>query len=481
MLRRCAVTIRDRAERTPIRLKLALTFAGMMVLLFGVLFLALYLRYAAGLDDGIHASLQSRAAALVSVARQSDSRLRAHPLLPEGSGVAQILDAQGRVLAASRGFGRRPLLGTADLARTAGGPIDAVTRGHLSLRAERVARSSSNVLVVGVSLAERDSALRALQTLLFIGGPIALLLACMAGYIVAAKALIPVESMRRRAGEIYGSELDARLPVSPAPDEIQRLGTTLNEMLDRVEEVVQRERAFVAGASHELRTPLTILRLELEDALAGRRSHEALHAAIGSASEEVARLTLLIEDLLVIAQTDQGRLPLHRERFEVHAAMRVIAERYARLDELVGRTVTVMPGEPLFVEADIARLDQVLSNCVNNALRHGEGPVVLRTSQSPGGVRVDVLDDGPGFPEEFLPRAFERFSRADPARGRSGRSGPGGGGLGLAIVRAIVEAHGGQVGAENRPGGGARVWLILPDCAGAAPARNVDVEASSTP
>ena len=443
-------------SRMPIRMKLALTFAGAMVVLFGVLFLLLYAAFAAGLNNGIASSLENRAADLAPLARQSYRYLQAHPVLPQGSGgFAQIVGPGGHVLASTPDLGRQPLLDRAELTRAAHGPISVQHDDTAELRATRVA-SSPNVLVVGVPLADRNSALGALQRLLFVGGPIALLLACAAGYAVAAKALAPVESMRRRAARMSSFPSKERLPVSPARDEIQRLGETLNEMLARVEEVVGRGRAFVAGASHELRTPLTILQLELDDALAEDHSPEELQAAIGSAREEVRRLTTLTEELLVIAQSDQKRLPINRERFEVHEAMRVIAERRAQLKELVGRAVIVEPGDELFIEADIARLDQALSNMVDNALRFGEGPVVLRASGLDGHVELHVFDDGPGFPEEFLPRAFERFSQADPARSR------GASGLGLAIVQAIAKAHGGRAQAENRACGGAHVWLTLP-------------------
>jgi two-component system OmpR family sensor kinase len=226
--------------------------------------------------------------------------------------------------------------------------------------------------------------------------------------------------------------------------------------------VVERGRAFVAGASHELRTPLTILQLELDEALAGERSPEELREAIGSAREEVRRLTSLAEDLLVIAQSDHQRLPIINERFEVNRAMRVIAERYSHLDGLVERTVAVETETEVFIDADVARLDQALSNMVHNALRFSDGPVVMRATKHDGFVELHVFDRGPGFLPEFLPHAFERFSRADPARSR------GGTGLGLAIVRAIAEAHGGRVEAENRPLGGAHVWLTLPGVVEAA-------------
>jgi signal transduction histidine kinase len=465
LVRAVTGAVAARIERMPIRLKLTLTFAGVMIVLFGALFLLLYVRFAAGLDAGVTSSLETRAADLAAVARESDARLSASPALPEGSGgFAQILDRQDRVVASTQGRGDHSLLSPGQLAQAGRERVELTPGGNVQLLAYRVGGPASNILVVGISTADRASALDSLQRLLFVGGPIALLIACAAGYAVAAKALSPVESMRRRAASLRGFEAYERLPVPAARDEIQRLGETINDMLERVGAAVDRERAFVAGASHELRTPLTILQLELDDALGADRSHEDLQAAIGSAHEEVRRLTSLVEDLLVIAQSDQRRLPVISERFELHGAMRAIAARYSHLDGLVGRKVIVPPGAPLFIEADLARLDQALSNMVNNALRFGEGPVVMRANRRGSQVEMHVFDDGPGFAPEFLPHAFERFSRADPARSR------GGTGLGLAIVRAIAEAHGGRARAANRRGGGAHVWVTLPATRGVADA-----------
>ncbi|HWF50764.1 MAG TPA: ATP-binding protein [Solirubrobacteraceae bacterium] len=468
-LRRLVVAVGARIDCVPIRLKLALTFAGMMIGLFGVLSLLLYIQFAAGLDAGIRSSLDTRAADLTATARESNQQLLAHPVLPVGSdGFAQILNPAGGILASTPGRGDHSLLSAVEVARALHARVEVNQGERVQLLAYRPARTSPNVLVVGVSTADRDSALASLQRLLFIGGPIALLIACAAGYVVAARALGPVETMRRRAARMCGFGSDERLPVPRARDEIHRLGETLNEMLARLEEVVERGRAFVAGASHELRTPLTILQLELDEALSGERSDEELREAIGSAREEVRRLTSLAEDLLVIAQSDHQRLPIISERFEVHRAMRVIAERYSHLDGLVGRTVRVEPEGEVFLNADVARLDQALSNMVHNALRFSDGPVIMHASTHEGLVELHVLDRGPGFSPEFLPHAFERFSRADPARSR------GGTGLGLAIVRAIAEAHGGRVEAENRAGGGAHVWLTLPGVVASAPAISTD-------
>ena len=217
-----------------------------------------------------------------------------------------------------------------------------------------------------------------------------------------------------------------------------------------------RERAFVADAGHELRTPLAILKLELELALASDSSREELYDRLASVSEEVDRLTNLAQDLMLIARADQERLPLEKCPVEVGAVMAAVAARFAEPAGVGGRAVRLAGAGGLAVEADPARLEQALTNMVSNALRYGDGPVVLRASRRNGSVEVHVLDDGQGFAPDFLPRAFERFSCADPARCR------GGAGLGLSIVQVIAEAHDGHAYAANRDSGGADVWLALP-------------------
>ena len=307
-----------------------------------------------------------------------------------------------------------------------------------------------------MSLSERDHALNTLGELLFIGGPAALVLTCAAGYALASSALTPVERMRRKAARISRAGPSARLPVPEARDEIRRLGETLNEMLARLEEGVARERAFVADAGHELRTPLSILKLELELTLAEGSSREDLEDGLRSAAEEADRLAKLADELLFIARADQGRLPIAKQRVEVADVMRVIARRVERRARAAGRDLRIEATDGLAVEADPHRLEQALTNLVENALRYSSGSVAMSVAVDNGSVELHVRDEGPGFPDAFLPRAFERFTRADSARSR------GGAGLGLSIVQAIAEAHGGYVGAVNRSGGGADVWLSLP-------------------
>jgi signal transduction histidine kinase len=246
-----------------------------------------------------------------------------------------------------------------------------------------------------------------------------------------------------------------RLPVPPSNDEIGRLGRTLNEMLARLEVSFKRERAFVSDASHELRTPLAILRTELELALRGKHTQAELEDALRSAAEEAERLSNLAEDLLVIARSDQGRLPVRPEPLSAGEVLARVAGRFQTRARAEGRPLQAQPAPGVELHADPARVEQALANLVDNALTYGDGPVVLSARADNGTVELHVRDEGAGFPDEFLPRAFERFTRADEARTR------GGTGLGLAIAAAVAGAHGGTAHARNVPGG-TDVWIALP-------------------
>lgn len=441
-------------RRVPFRARLTLGFAVIIVVLFGGLALLLHESFAASLDQGIDRSLHTRAADLATLVGRESTLPR--PLPESGGAFAQIVDpASGRVLDATPGY-PRPLLSRENLARAAMGPVTANQADDARLLAQPLATQPQAVLVVGASLSQRNRALTSLSELLFIGGPLMLVLTCIAGYGLAARALAPVERMSARAARISGAPQGERLPVPEADDELHRLGETLNAMLSRVEAALARERAFVADAGHELRTPLTILKLELELALASDSPREDLETRLRSVAEEVDRLAKLAEDLLVIARADQGRLPLETRPVQAHQLLDSVAARFQAAARRDGRDVRVQAGDGIVMEADPARLEQALTNMVSNALRHADGAVVLLASQIGSRVELHVLDEGKGFDPSFMPHAFERFSREDPAR--SGR----GAGLGLSIVRVIAEAHRGHAYVRNRTSGGADVWLQLP-------------------
>jgi two-component system OmpR family sensor kinase len=449
--------LQQRLTSLPLRVKLTLGYTGVMAFVLAIVGAFLYLHFKAGLDQGIDEALALRAHDIAAVTRTGDpaSVLRAAgPPAGQIGDVAQVVDAGGRVVAGTASADTTVLLAADELAQARRRRIVRDRGERLRVLAEPV-DADGRVVVVGVSLAQRERALETLAGALLIGGPLALLLAAGAGYALAAGALRPVEAMRRRAATISAADPDARLPLAPARDEIHRLGSTLNEMLARMAHARRRERAFVADASHELRTPLAILKGELELASAGDPDREELRRVVASATEETDRLVALAEELLTLARLDEDGLTIRPEPVAVHEVMEAVAASYAVAAAEAGRTLVVESGPRLVAYADAERLRQALENLVENALNYGAGAVRLGARAADGAVEVHVRDEGGGFAPAFLPRAFDRFSRGD------GERRPGSG-LGLAIVAAIAAAHGGSAHAGTGPEGGADVWIALP-------------------
>jgi heavy metal sensor kinase len=455
-------------QRLPTRVRVTLAFTAVMAALLAGLGLFLYLQLGHTLDATVDRGLRSRAADVTALIGQADTALqesRRSPLTDQGQGLAQVLDVHGKVVDGVPSLRSKSMLTPAELPGAARHTI-VVTHDWTPVERERVrvlatpvhAQGRKLIVVVGASLEPSDDAQAKLGRLLVVGAPIALLFASLIGYGAAAGALRPVELMRRRAQEIQASRPGRRLPVPPANDEVARLGETLNAMLERLEDALAHERQFVADASHELRTPLAILKGELELALRDGRDVEAFRAAVVSAADEADRLVALAEDLLVVARLEQGKLPVRRAAVDPGDLLTDVARRLEqRAAENRIELRVDQPVDGLVLQADRLRMEQALGNMVDNALRHGGAPVELSAERHNGHVELHVRDSGPGFPDAFLTRAFDRFSRGDTARTR------GGAGLGLAIVQAIALAHGGEAHVRNRPEGGADVWLTLPN------------------
>jgi heavy metal sensor kinase len=447
-------------SRLSLRLRLTLAFAAAMALLLTATGLFVYLRLQSTLDEQIEHSLRARADDVGALVRTGSGLGGGSARLAETEeSFAQVLGPDGAVRSASPGLRAEPLLDSELLARASRETTFAERDGARLLATPVSARGETLVVVAGTSLEDRNEALDGLLAQLLLGGPIALLLASLGGYLLAAATLRPIETMRRRAAEISATTAGRRLPVPEADDEVARLARTLNEMLARLEAGLARERRFVAEASHELRTPLSLLKTELELALRRPRSAEELRAALSSAADETDRLALLADDLLVLARSDEGRLRLAAEPLAVSELLETVARRFGSRADEAGRTLEVDAPADASVLGDPLRLEQALGNLVDNALRYGTGTVRLEGRPQDGLVALRVTDQGAGFPPDFLPRAFERFSRADESRAR------GSAGLGLALVEAIARAHGGTAAAGNRDGGGAEVTVCVPSSA----------------
>ncbi|WP_375502095.1 sensor histidine kinase [uncultured Jatrophihabitans sp.] len=318
-------------------------------------------------------------------------------------------------------------------------------------------------VIVGQSLATANDAKGDAKHALYVIVPIAIVLSGLGAWLLSGAALRPVDRMRADAQQLSETEAPGEIGTPGTSDSLDRLATTFNVLLTRLHSSLDRQRDLVADAGHELRTPLAVLQTELETADRPGRSREDLAESIRYARAETARLATLSEDLLLLAQADGPSRIVHPELVEPAdvAAGSIAALR----DEATAAGVFVeldTAGTPAVAVLDPVALRRVLDNLLTNAVRHtpAGGAVHVRVAHVGDDLEILVEDTGSGFPDDFLPHAFERFSRAERSRSRShARYGSG---LGLSIVETLVVAHGGTVTAANRPSGGARLTVRLP-------------------
>jgi len=321
----------------------------------------------------------------------------------------------------------------------------------------RASLEGNVVIIVGESLHDVDSTLHRLflvellVTLLVLGALIVL------GLWVVRLGLSPLSRIEQTADAITAGDLSRRVEHPDPQTEVGRVGSALNTMLDRIEASDRRLRRFIADASHELRTPLAAVRAYAELFDRGAATHpEDLERSMSGITREAERMSLLVDDLLLLARLDEGR-PLEREPVDLAAVVEQAVDA-ARVVE-PGRAIDVSV-DPVTVTGDETRLRQVLDNLLANARAHTRAgtPVSVQLRRRDGRAELTVADRGPGLSEEQSARVFERFYRADSSRARAS----GGAGLGLSIVAAVTEAHGGSAKARPTPGGGATFVVTLP-------------------
>ena len=440
-----------------LRTTVGATLIVALALLAGAALLLVLQRSA--LADGLETTAEQRAESLATQIEESG--------LPESLGesdpddedddpediVIVIRDSSGAAVLASQPIAK-------DLPRDSAESFDLRGADHDYLVTSEDADSSSGeyVVTVGVSREDVDESTSALLPLLAVGVPIVLLVVGATTWIVVGRALAPVERIRREVDQIGGAQLGRRVPLPAARDEIHRLATTMNAMLDRLEASRDRQRRFVSDASHELRSPLASLRQTAEVSIAhpGALPEGELADAV---MEEGLRMQRLVDQLLLLTRADEGQSPAARQEVDLDDLALTEVQRLRPLVAPRGVEVTGSAIGAARVNGDQVALAQVLRNLVDNAARHARSRIELSVSTEAGMARVSVDDDGSGVPEQERERIFERFVRLDEARARD----DGGSGLGLAIVREIAVAHGGGASVEASPLGGARfvVWLPL--------------------
>ena len=436
-----------RLQRLSLRARLlALGVTGVaLALALGSLVLYAVLTFTVNrtVDDGAFATAQA-VSAMVS------ENTVPNPLPVSGSQVVQVIDRSGAVVSGSVSADRlTPLLRPAELAKALTGERISIpgARAGLSGTMRAIAvqagrRSASRSIIVAVPVNDVEQSQRVLRiTLLLAYTPLVVVMALIAWRVIGS-TLKPVETLRSGAARISGSDQDERLAVPESADEIRALALTLNDMLDRLAAARGRQRAFVADAAHELRSPLTSMRTQLEVAKHLGEGGELATDLLA----DVARLSTLVEDLLLLARagSDTNPPPV-RESVDVRALLIATGERYAGARV----PVSIADGPVVYANVSPEELRRVLANLVDNAVRHASSNVALSVRAEGGGAVLTVVDDGPGIPADERERVFERFARLDDARDRDA----GGTGLGLPIVRELLRRSNGSISLRDNPSG----------------------------
>ncbi|HZZ56333.1 MAG TPA: ATP-binding protein [Opitutaceae bacterium] len=318
----------------------------------------------------------------------------------------------------------------------------------------------SYLVEVGTSSLSVDRMLSRLGLLFALALPVVLVVVAGGGYLLIRRALRPVDLMTGKAELISHHNLDERLPVAPSGDELERLAEALNRMLGRLQDTLSNSKRFLADASHELRTPLTVVRGELENLAQDPRLAPDLADRVGSLLEEAERLSKIVERLFALSRLDAGEAQSEWVRFDLAGLAAGTADQMGLLAEDKRISLTCEAEAPVPVEGDRARLKQVVVNLLDNAIKYTPegGSIRLRVSALDGQAVLQVSDTGIGIPPEALPHIFERFYRVDQSRSRQ----PDGAGLGLAIIKSICKAHGGEIGVESAVGRGSTFRVRLP-------------------
>lgn len=475
-----------RIQPRSVRVRLTLWYVGVMLLVLGVYAGAVYTvvrnNSSERLDDHLRDDFDW---AYDMLAQRPDGSIAPYDETGEGdSPWLQVYSPDGQLLYKTPEARRNPVPSTDKLAGNPDERIVTVPKVSPPFETYRVmsggARIGSRPVVVQVARSEapivQDQ--RQLLYMLMLGLPMAVALAGIGGYGLARRALAPVDRMVERARSINAEQLNARLPVDNPGDELGRLAAVFNETFARLESSFERMRHFTADASHELRTPLTAIRSVGEVGLRGRRDESAYREIIGSMLEEVDRLALLVDRLLMLSRADTGEAKLSSDVVDLHILAQEIAEQLGVLAEEKEQSIQLQSEDVPPWIGDRMVLRQALLNLVDNAIKYSPtgGTIEIRVAQSGDRTVIDVSDTGPGIPVELQSRIFDRFYRVDKARSREN----GGTGLGLAIAKWAVEVNGGHLTLEPDSGTGSCFRISLPQTAAApvAPAAMTAVQTS---
>ena len=316
---------------------------------------------------------------------------------------------------------------------------------------------------LGQSLEALDIARKRLLLVLGLAIPAVLLLGSYGGLLLANQALRPVDRITKAAEQIgVAGDLSERVPASARMDEIGRLAATFNHMISRLQAAFERQKQFTSDASHELRTPLAVMRADIEITLRRERGKEEYQRVLTSNLEEIVRLSRLVEDLLMLARADAGKVELKCEPMDLDDLCRKMTEYILPLADQRDQTLTYhQPQGKVIINADMHRIKQLLLNLLDNAIKYTEqrGSIILGLKTEGDEAVLTVSDSGRGIPPEDLPHIFDRFFRRSAKTSDRSASGFG---LGLSIVKWIVDSHAGKIVAQSEPGKGTTFIVRLP-------------------
>lgn len=418
-------------------------------------------------DQSLRSTAQTVASAYVEEFEEQHSVAKAGEVvlseLTFPNHYVEILEHTGQPIAASRNLSAKFAIPAVTLDEALARNYSVVTiNGLRAAVVPLVADQNLGFAVVAEPLSVIDDGLRQLRREFLAGVPLVLLLASLGGYFLARKSLAPIASMNQQTQRISAESLSLRLHLTNPRDEIGGLAITINDLLARLENSFNEQQRFIADASHELRTPLAVLRGETEVALAKRRTLDEYEESLSLIQEEAERLSHIVEDLFILArQPIKTPRDWSKERVSLNDSIKDCARKAQVLATLKGVRLTIENSSAsIDLNGDKEMITRMILNLLDNAVKYtpAGGEIALALTRQNGNAEIVVRDTGIGIPETDRQRVFDRFYRVDKARSRA----LGGAGLGLSIVRWIVEVHGGEVHIDSAPGRGSTFTVVLP-------------------
>lgn len=468
-VRGVSVELRAVSAKLPIRWRLTLLYGGALaiaLLLFGLLLYAglRFLLYE-DFEERVHAQAALAAAAVQSDVAGISIDAGALQRWQDDDNFVRLFSLHGEIIQnTSTTFGEVPIDSSAIDTAQAGGASYSIEKGGseplgIVTAPIRDGGAITGIVQVGMSRSDVDEVLKLLLIALAIAAPIVIGAAAAGGYFLAGRALQPVDSITSLASRLGADDLTSRLELDLPDDELGRLATTFNAMLDRIENAFERQRRFTGDAAHELRTPLSTMQSEIELTLSRSRSPQEYQAALQEVQIDAERLSGIVRALLMLARAGAGALTVEMEPFALDAMMHTVLDQYRDLCRDAGIRVHEEIA-PASITADEDLIVQLLVNLLDNAVAHTPPgrEITMGNRLEPGTLRIWVSNSGPGIPTEDLPHLFEPFYRVDTGRARQ----TGGIGLGLAICKAIVDAHDGSIAISSEAESTTRVDVTLP-------------------